>query len=189
MQSRLLQSIVRPGRFAFLLGAKPTNREVLRILKFSCEMLGGIHNLIIPTDGESLEQWWGRFLEASDPDIIVYYGRFQNLDAIRSQVRSLNIQPFESKVIGKSISFSKLSDFTLPITRIYDLRIAETARPYVSKGIGLMHVGRSRQHRNLIGHFMWGLLSNGFKSEYRHRLSFVTPWTLDRWGKQRLLPR
>jgi hypothetical protein len=180
MQSRLLQSIVRPVRFAFLLGANPTNQEVLRVLRFSCEMLGGIHNLIIPTDGVSLQLWWARFLEAGDPDMIVYYGRFQNLDAIKSQVRSLNIQPFESKVIGKSVSFSKLTDLTLSIARIYDLRIAETARPYASRSIGLMHIGRSRQHARLIGHFILGSLSHSFESEYRHRLSFVTPWTFRR---------
>lgn len=182
MQSRFLQSIVRPVRFAFLLGAEPTNREVLRILKFSCEMLGGIHNMIIPTDGESLQEWWGRFLEASDPDMVVYYGRFQNLDAIKSQVRSLNIQPFESKVIGKSISFSKLSAFTLSIARIYDLKIAETAQPYMSKGIGLMRWVRSRRGPALAGYFLLGLLSNGFESEYRHRLNFVTPLTSHRLG-------
>jgi len=180
MQSRFLQSIVRPVRLAFLLGAKPTNREVLRTVKFSCEMLGGIHNLIIPTDGDSLQEWWGRFLEASDPDIIVYYGRFQNFDAIESQVRGLNIQPFETKFIGKSISFSDLSDFTLSIARIYDLKIAETAQPYMSKGIALMRWARSRRGPDLAGYFVLGALSNGFEREYRNRLSFVTPLTFRR---------
>ena len=176
MGNRIVDSFVRPIKFAFVLGINPNKREICRIITFCCEMLGGWHNLIIPTDGERITKGWEKFIEAGDPDLIIYQGQFSNLNAIQDQVRKLNIQPFRHVTLGKSSSFAKLEkNFTLPIDRIYDINITRGMPGRTDKGFAVARFTRHNPKVRLLGYFRFGLLSRNFEKLYKNRLSFASP--------------
>jgi hypothetical protein len=72
---KVVHSSVRPMRVAVLVDAKETQWQdtCLRIIEYYSRLWGGAYNLIIPTDGERIdERFWG-ILETFDPDHLVAY--------------------------------------------------------------------------------------------------------------------
>jgi hypothetical protein len=96
--NRQIEVLSRPIRYAYIMGAEPTKKEIIKIIMNCCASFGGFHNIIIPSNGVTLDDWWGRFLIEADPDVILLCGRFNNIEAIKSQIAQIDIQPFKVKV-------------------------------------------------------------------------------------------
>jgi hypothetical protein len=76
--SQRFQTIVarlRPHRVAVLIDASDTDwqRSCLRIIEYFSQVWGGAHSLIIPTDGNMIDDCFWELLSAFDPDLIYRY--------------------------------------------------------------------------------------------------------------------
>jgi len=62
----------RPVRFAFLIHKDLSLAGLIKVLELNSAMWGGVHNLLLPTDGCSItSDWWSNLVRFS-PDKIVY---------------------------------------------------------------------------------------------------------------------
>ena len=93
MKGRLLETAVRPIRIAFLLGRHPSNRLLNGIISANSGMWGGIHNLLCPTDGDSLSDEYMELLQRIDPDCVILAGRFTSQQGILRQLSDKGIHP------------------------------------------------------------------------------------------------
>ena len=66
---------VRPHRVAVLIDANDTDwqRSCLRIIEYLSQVWGGAHSLIIPTNGDTIDNCFWELLSSFDPDIICRY--------------------------------------------------------------------------------------------------------------------
>jgi len=174
--NRQVELSSRPIRFAFILGADPTEKEILNVIKHCCETHGGAHNIIIPSNGESFDDWWGRFLVASDPDVVIYRGKFNNIRAIKSQIAQLSIQPFNIKAWHGESATSTAKYSPLSVDRIYRAKAAEAAHYGHGKKYNVVTVKRRGRNFTLFDYFNYGILSRSFRMKYGEILNFVNPF-------------
>jgi hypothetical protein len=68
---------VRPARVAVLVNSSDSGWKdtCLRIIEFYTTVWGGKHNIIVPTDGNTISESFWQILEAFDPDYIYRYGK------------------------------------------------------------------------------------------------------------------
>ena len=85
---RLIELSARPIRYAYVLGSNP-EKIITKIISDCCEAFGGVHNLIIPSNGETIDDYWAQFIIAADPDVIFLCGSFSDVAAIRSYISKL----------------------------------------------------------------------------------------------------
>jgi hypothetical protein len=181
--NRQVDILARPIRYAFILGINPTKREILNVLKYCCETFGGAHNVIIPSDGQRFEDWWGIFLLACDPDVIMYRGKFDNIGAIKYQISQLGIQPFKVKSLSGEYPESTANFSPLSIEKIYRAKAAETAHSRQGKRLTVLTILRGGKNSTLFDYFNYGVLSRSSIKEYREYIQFVDP------TKARNMPR
>lgn len=72
---RKLWTSLRPGRVAILIDVNDKDwiDTCFRIIEWSTMVWGGWYNLIVPTDGDVIEENFWQLLEKFDPDYIYYY--------------------------------------------------------------------------------------------------------------------
>jgi len=166
--------LARPIRFAFILGVEPTTKEIVKIIKYCCETFGGARNIIIPSNGAKFEDWWGYFLTASDPDVILYTGRFTDINSIKSQITSASIQPFKAKS-WRGESAKSMGKFSpLPVDNIYRAKIAEAVHYSQERKFNVVTAPTKGKDVSLFNYFEYGTLSRNFVSKYKQLLKFAT---------------
>jgi len=173
---RQVELLSRPIRYAYVIGAKPTKKEIIKVIMNCCESFGGFHNIIIPSNGETLDDWWGRFLIAGDPDVILLYGRFNNIEAIKSQIAQIDIQPFKVKVWrGELASTERVVKYSpLPIDKLYMAKIAEATQYGVGKKLNIVVTPRRGKNIDLIDYFDFGILPRSYIAEYKNAINFIS---------------
>lgn len=166
----------RPIRYAYIIGAQPTKKEIIKVIMNCCESFGGFHNIIIPSNGAAFDDWWGRFLIASDPDVILLYGRFNNIEAIKSQIAQIDIQPFKVKVWrGELASTERVVKYSpLPIDKLYMAKIAEAMQYGVGKKLNIVVTPRRGKNIDLIDYFDFGILPRSYIAEYKNAINFIS---------------
>ena len=72
---RTVNASVRPGRVAVLIDKSDADWQntALRVIEFYSFMWGGGYNIIVPTDGQTIDVQFWTILEAFDPDYVYYY--------------------------------------------------------------------------------------------------------------------
>jgi len=175
-QERQIEISARPIRYAYILGAKPSRKIILKIISDCCESFGGTHNIIIPSSGEIIEDCWLPFLVACDPDIILLCGSFNNIKAFKSRLSELDIQPFKIKKfqqehgrVGGVVSYSPL-----PIDKIYRAKATESSNLGSGRKYNVVTASRRGKNTNLIDYFDFGILSESFISEFKQLLEFTS---------------
>lgn len=72
---KTLHTSIRPARVAILIDRTDTDWQhtCLRVIEFYSQVWGGAHNIIVPTDGATIDERFWTLLEAFDPDYILQY--------------------------------------------------------------------------------------------------------------------
>jgi hypothetical protein len=72
---KTIHAAVRPARLAVLIDRADGDWEhiCLRIIEFFSRLWGGAYNVIVPTDGKSIDERFWQILEAFDPDYVYAY--------------------------------------------------------------------------------------------------------------------
>jgi hypothetical protein len=72
---KTVHASVRPARVAILVDKSDQNWEdtCLRAIEFFSQLWGGAYNIIVPTDGKSIDERFWTILEAFDPDNVYAY--------------------------------------------------------------------------------------------------------------------
>jgi hypothetical protein len=72
---KTINASVRPARVAVLIDKSDEDWQdtCLRVIEFFSQVWGGAHNLIIPTDGKTIDERFWTLLEAFDPDSLYAY--------------------------------------------------------------------------------------------------------------------
>ena len=72
---KTLHASVRPPRVAVLVDKSDEywHHTCLRVIEFFSKLWGGAYNLIVPTDGKTIDERFWRILEAFDPDHLYVY--------------------------------------------------------------------------------------------------------------------
>lgn len=72
---KTIHASVRPGRVAILTDRVDDHWQdtCLRIIEFFSRLWGGAYNLIVPTDGKTIDEKFWAILEAFDPDYVYCY--------------------------------------------------------------------------------------------------------------------
>jgi hypothetical protein len=72
---KVVHASVRPHRVAVLVDKNDPDWQdtSLRVIEFYARLWGGAYNLIIPTDGEHLDERFWTILETFDPDCLIAY--------------------------------------------------------------------------------------------------------------------
>jgi len=72
---KTVHASVRPGRVAVLIDRRDDHWQdtCLRVIEFFSRMWGGAYNLIVPTDGKTIDERFWTILEAFDPDYLYLY--------------------------------------------------------------------------------------------------------------------
>jgi len=172
---RQVEFLSRPIRYAYVIGAEPTKEQIIRLIMNCCQSFGGSHNIIIPSNGEAFNDWWSRFLIASDPDVILLCGRFSSIEAIKSQIAQIDIQPFKVKTWrGESASTERVVRYSpLPMDKLYEAKIAEAVQYGFGEKMNVVVAPRRGKQINLIDYFNYGILPRSYIVEYRDRITFV----------------
>ena len=174
-RERQVELLARPIRYAYIIGADPDKKDIIKIITSCCEAFGGSHNIIIPSNGKLLDNCWIPFLTASDPDLILLCGRFDSISTIRSQISKIDIQPFKVKTWRGEFARSErvINYGPLPIDKLYKSKISEAI--YHGSGTKLKVVVAPRRSKdvNLIDYFNFGILSASFKSEFKQFIEFT----------------
>ena len=173
---RQVELLARPIRYAYIIGADPDKKDIIKIVTSCCEAFGGTHNIIIPSNGKTLDDCWIPFLTASDPDLILLCGRFSSINAIKSQISKVDIQPFKVKTWrGEFARNERVINYSpLPIDKIYESKISEAI--YQGSGTKLKVVVAPRRGKDvdLIDYFNFGILSTSFKSGFKQFVDFTS---------------
>ena len=94
--SKTVHASVRPARVVILVDSADHEwqQTCLRIIELYSWMWGGAHNLIVPTDGKSIDERFWTLLEAFDPDYVYrYWNSGEDLDlppAIRTPLNMIS---------------------------------------------------------------------------------------------------
>lgn len=110
LKSKKLFTAVRPPRVACLVNQHDDDwqQTCMRVIEFFSRVWGGGHNIIIPTDGNTISDPFWKILEAYDADYIYYYlqtgtdFKARNPDEYRARLEKevknyLNGQPFHDE--------------------------------------------------------------------------------------------
>lgn len=139
-EAKLAAVSLRPLRLAFLLRTDASGDTVLRCIRHSTSVWGGVLSALIPTDGQTLGEDWWQVLRNHDPDMIVCCGSVSG--RLRGQIGDL-VQPFNVASWPEddmdSQSSSLVRSGSLPMARvlrhIYDVnRPIEQSRIRLAKG-------------------------------------------------------
>jgi len=165
----------RPIRYAYILGNEPTKKIIIKVISDCCEAFGGTHNIIIPSNGNDIDESWKQFLFSADPDVILLCGEFKDIAAIKSSISETYIQPFAVKSWhGEHARTQNIVQYSpLPVDKIYQNRLTE----YTGLGKKAIVVVAPRRGKNinLINYFNYGMLSNRFISEFKQSTDFISP--------------
>lgn len=164
----------RPIRFAFILGSNPAKKDISNVIKHCCETYGGAHNIIIHSNGERFDDWWGKFLIASDPDAVICRGKFENIQAIESQISELGIQPFITKSYRGESATSVTKYSPLSVDKIYRAKATEALHYGPGKKINVVNISRAGNF-TLLDYFYYGMLSKSFRMNCGELINFVNP--------------
>lgn len=166
---RQLEVSVRPLRFAFILGCQSGRKQLIDVIKRCCANMGGIHNIIIPTNGQIIEPCWLPFLHASDPDVVVFRGRFTNTTEIKSTIRELGIQPFQATYRQGKFKHRNVG---LPIQKVYTLKNAEIMHGRQDERFEVFFPLRTSKKTTLFDCIFFGILPRNLVHELTGQVKF-----------------
>lgn len=74
---KTIHTAVRPARVVALLDRNDQDWQdtCVHVIEFFSQLWGGAYNLIVPTDGQSIDERFWTILEAFDPDYVYVYGK------------------------------------------------------------------------------------------------------------------
>jgi hypothetical protein len=170
-KDRQIQIYSRPIRFAYILGANPDKKEIIKIISHCCESFGGFHNIIIPTDGSNINKYWFPFISFVDPDVIFLSGHFSDTNNIKEQLSKIDIQPFSITNFSKSLNILNLYT-PLPIDNVYRLLVSESLSEDNNK-FDLIYSPRRAKNINLVDYFVYGTLTEKFISKFKSQINFI----------------
>ena len=86
----------RPTRFAFVIRDDLSTENLMKVLEYNSLIWGGYYNLLLPTNGETIEDGWWHNLLCLSPDKIVYCSNDGDDAAFSDLMRltSERVQPF-----------------------------------------------------------------------------------------------
>lgn len=172
---RQVELFSRPIRYACIIGAEPTKKEIIKVIMNCCVSFGGFHNIIIPSNGATLDDWWGRFLIVADPDVILLCGRFSNIKAIKSQIAQIDIQPFKVKAWRGELALTErvVKYSSLPMSKLYRSKIAEAIQYGTGSKPTVVIAPRQGKNIDLVDYFNFGVLPRSYIAEYKNAINFV----------------
>jgi len=154
MQTLTISASVRPGRVAVLF--EITDPEWMHscrhILEVFSSLWGGHANIIIPTDGNTIQPLFWQILEKFDPDYICAHGPMVALETITKAVHSLSCYcSIYTKYLTRLLTVGALpdpndsGDIELFLYAVDDEHIVVTSeRKWIrmAEGAGFGHRGR-----------------------------------------------
>jgi hypothetical protein len=179
MSGRLLEVALRPTRIAFLLGRNPSNRLINSIVSVNSGLWGGICNLICPTDGASLSDEYLELLQKSDPDCILFCGRFNNRQNILHQLEEHYIHP---SFLFKNISMARIETFGIGIEGIFDSRFLQNWQRGLLTETAMVdpRIGST----TILDKLMFGIPPNRIKSQISGYIDFISVNRCNRESKR-----
>lgn len=169
---RQLEVSVRPIRFAFILGHQSGRKQLFDVIKACCTNMGGIHNIIIPTDGQNIEPYWLPFLHAANPDVVILKGKFNNIKEIKSSITELGIQPFQAT--SRRGKFEN-RNVGLPIQKVFTLKRAEVLHDKQDGIFEIVSPLRPSKNTTLFDYFFFGILPKSIMEQFTGQVTFTRP--------------
>ncbi len=74
VERRYVTMAMRPLRLAFVINSTTPIDELVQYLIYNSSIWGGIHNALVPTQGQSLDDDWWTILRDHDPDKVIFCG-------------------------------------------------------------------------------------------------------------------
>jgi hypothetical protein len=105
MKTINIETALRPRRIAYIVGSNYDYDYILKIIELTSYIWGGDYSIIIPTDGQNIDEKFMKLLREFDPDIINV--KIHLTDELKNEIINF-VNPMEYHEVNPNVDPSKL---------------------------------------------------------------------------------